>query len=119
MAAARKKAPLIIDEPDLQQAMDSPYRERWLEAMHDELASLIENESVQHRTRGGVGSLPVEAVCRATCIASRAVGCNVADSAGPGTLGPQHSVCQHDSTRHSHSRTKHLASVRAASAYVH
>ena len=27
-----------------QQAMDDPYRERWLEAMHDELASLIENE---------------------------------------------------------------------------
>ena len=44
VAAARKKAALIIDEPDLKQAMDSPYRERWLEAMHDELASLIENE---------------------------------------------------------------------------
>ena len=42
--AARKKAALIVDEPDLKQAMDSPYRERWLEAMRDELASLIQNE---------------------------------------------------------------------------
>ena len=42
--AARKKAALIIDEPDLKQAMDGPYRERWLEAMRDEVASLIENE---------------------------------------------------------------------------
>ena len=41
VAAARKKAALIIDEPDLKQAMDGPYRERCLEAMHDELASLI------------------------------------------------------------------------------
>ena len=44
VAAARKKTALIIDEPDLKQAMNGPYRERWLEAMHDELASLIENE---------------------------------------------------------------------------
>ena len=44
VAAARKKAALVIDAPDLKQAMDSPYRERWLEAMRDELASLIENE---------------------------------------------------------------------------
>ena len=34
---------LIIDKPDLKQAMDGPYRERWLETMRDELASLIEN----------------------------------------------------------------------------
>ena len=33
-----------IDEPDLKQAMNGPCRERWLEAMNDELASLIENE---------------------------------------------------------------------------
>ena len=44
VAAARKNATLIIDEPDLKQAMDSPYRERWVGAMRDELASLIENE---------------------------------------------------------------------------
>ena len=44
MAAPRKKAALIIDELDLKQAIDGPYRERWLEAMRDELASLIENE---------------------------------------------------------------------------
>ena len=45
MAATRKKAALIIDEPDLKRAMDGPYRERWLEAsMCDELASLIQNE---------------------------------------------------------------------------
>ena len=44
VAAAWKKAALIIDEPDLKQAMDGPYRERWLEARHDELVSLIENE---------------------------------------------------------------------------
>ena len=44
MAPTRKKAALIIDDPDLKQAMDNPYRERWSEAMHDELASLIENE---------------------------------------------------------------------------
>ena len=44
VASARKKAALIIDEPDLKQAMDSQTRERWLKAMRDELASLIENE---------------------------------------------------------------------------
>ena len=44
VAAARKEAAFIIDEPDLKQAMDGPYCERWLEAMHDELGSLIENE---------------------------------------------------------------------------
>ena len=47
VAAARKKAALIFDEPDLKQAMDSPYCERWLEAMRDELASLIENEGFE------------------------------------------------------------------------
>ena len=44
VAAARKKAALIVDETSLKQAMDGPYRERWLEAMRDELASLIEND---------------------------------------------------------------------------
>ena len=47
MAATRKKAALIIDEPDLKQAMDGPYRERWLEAMRDELASLVGNEVLE------------------------------------------------------------------------
>ena len=44
VAAARKKAALITEEPDLKQVLDGPHRERWLEAMRDELASLIENE---------------------------------------------------------------------------
>ena len=44
VAAARKNTALIIDEPDLRQAMDSPYRKRWLVAIRDEAASLIENE---------------------------------------------------------------------------
>ena len=44
VAAAKKKAALIIEEPDLKQAMDGPDRERWLEALCDELASVIENQ---------------------------------------------------------------------------
>ena len=44
MVAARKKAAKIVDERDLKKAMDGPYSERRLEAMCDELASLIEKE---------------------------------------------------------------------------
>ena len=43
----RKKAALVIVELDLKQAMDGPYRARWLETMHDELASLIGNEVLE------------------------------------------------------------------------
>ena len=41
--AARKKAATHSDEPDLKKAMDSIHRDRCLEAMRDELASLIQN----------------------------------------------------------------------------
>ena len=55
-AAARKKAALIVDEPDLKEAMDGPYREKRFEAMRDEVASLIENEVF------GLCELPLGAV---------------------------------------------------------
>ena len=41
MAAARKKA-AYSDEP-LKEAMNSIHKNKWLDAMQDELASLIEN----------------------------------------------------------------------------
>ena len=55
VAAARKKAAAYGDEPDLKEAMDSVHRNRWLEAMRDELASLTENEVYE------LCSLPVSA----------------------------------------------------------
>ena len=42
-AAARKKAAAYSDEPSLKEAMSGFHREKWLEAMRDELASLAEN----------------------------------------------------------------------------
>ena len=43
VAAARKKAAAYGDEPCLKEAMSGIHREKWLEAMEDELASLTEN----------------------------------------------------------------------------
>ena len=43
VAAARKKAAAYIDEPSLKGVMNSIHRDKWLEAMQDELASLTEN----------------------------------------------------------------------------
>ena len=43
MAAARKKAATYNDEPSLKEAMSGLHREKWLEAMEDELASLTDN----------------------------------------------------------------------------
>ena len=43
VAAARKKAVTYSDEPSLKEAMSGLHREKWLEAMEDELASLTEN----------------------------------------------------------------------------
>ena len=43
VAAARKKAAAYNHEPSLKEAMNSFYRDKWLEAMQDELASLTEN----------------------------------------------------------------------------
>ena len=43
VAAVQKQAAAYSDEPDLKEAMDSIHRDRWLEAMRDELASLTEN----------------------------------------------------------------------------
>ena len=43
VAAAWKKAAAYTDEPDLKEAMVSIHRDRWLEAIRDELASLTEN----------------------------------------------------------------------------
>ena len=43
MAAARKKAATHSDKPDLKEARDSILKDRWLEAMRDELASPTEN----------------------------------------------------------------------------
>ena len=43
MATARKKAAAYSDEPSLKEAMNSIHRDKWLEAMQDELASLTEN----------------------------------------------------------------------------
>ena len=43
VAAARKKAAAYSDEPSLKDAMNSVHKDRWLEAMRDELASLAEN----------------------------------------------------------------------------
>ena len=42
VAAARKKA-AYSDEPSLKEAMNSIHKDKWLEAMQDELASLTEN----------------------------------------------------------------------------
>ena len=42
MTAARKRAAVVIDEPDLNQAMNGPCREKWTEAINDELASMIQ-----------------------------------------------------------------------------
>ena len=41
--AAQKKAAAYSDEPSLKKAMNSIHRDKWLEAMQDELASLTEN----------------------------------------------------------------------------
>ena len=41
--AARKKAAAYSDEPSLKEAMSGIHRDKWLEAMRDELASLTEN----------------------------------------------------------------------------
>ena len=43
VAAARKKAAAYSDEPSLKEAMSGLHRDKWLEAMRDELASLTEN----------------------------------------------------------------------------
>ena len=43
MAAARKKAAAYSDEPSLKEAMNGIHKDKWLEAMQDELASLTEN----------------------------------------------------------------------------
>ena len=43
VAAAQKKAAAYSDEPSLKEAMSGFHREKWLEAMRDELASLTEN----------------------------------------------------------------------------
>ena len=43
VAAARKKAAAYSDEPSLKEAMNGIHRDKWLEAMQDELASLSEN----------------------------------------------------------------------------
>ena len=43
VAATRKKAAAYSDEPILKEAMNSIYKDRWLDAMRDELASLTEN----------------------------------------------------------------------------
>ena len=43
MAAARKKAAAYSDKPSLKKAMNIIHKDRWLEAMRDELASLTEN----------------------------------------------------------------------------
>ena len=43
VAAARKKAAAYNDEPSLKEAMKCIHRDKWLEAMRDELASLTEN----------------------------------------------------------------------------
>ena len=43
VAAARKKAAAYSDEPSLKEAISGLHRDKWLEAMRDELASLTEN----------------------------------------------------------------------------
>ena len=43
VAAARKKAAAYSDEPSLKEVMNSIHKDKWLEAMRDELASLTEN----------------------------------------------------------------------------
>ena len=43
VAAARKKGADYSDEPSLKEATNSIHKDRWLEAMRDELASLIKN----------------------------------------------------------------------------
>ena len=55
MAAARKKAAAYSDEPSLKEAVSRFHREKWLEAMRDELASLTENGGYE------VVTLPVSA----------------------------------------------------------
>ena len=39
MAAARKKAAAYSDEPSLKEAMSGIHRDKWLEAMRDELVA--------------------------------------------------------------------------------
>ena len=43
VAAARKKVAAYKDDPSLKKAMSGIHRDKWLEAMRDELASLTEN----------------------------------------------------------------------------
>ena len=43
VAAPRKKAAAYSDEPSLKEAIKCIHRDKWLEAMQDELASLTEN----------------------------------------------------------------------------
>ena len=43
MAAARKKAAAYSDEPSVKEAMKCIHKDKWLEAMQDERASLTEN----------------------------------------------------------------------------
>ena len=56
VAAARKQAAAYSDEPSLKEATNSIHRDKWLEAMQDELASLTENGVYE------LVSLPVGAV---------------------------------------------------------
>ena len=44
VAAARKKVEANVDDPTLKQAMAGAHRERWIEAMIDELTSLSEHD---------------------------------------------------------------------------
>ena len=55
VAAARKKAAAYSDEPSLKEEMSGFHRNKWLEAMRDELASLTENGAYE------LVSLPVGA----------------------------------------------------------
>ena len=43
MATARKKVEAYSDKPSLKEAINGIQKDRWLEAMRDELASLTEN----------------------------------------------------------------------------
>ena len=54
-AAARTKAAAYSDEPSLKEAMNGIHKDKWLEAMRDELASLTENGVY------GLVTLPVSA----------------------------------------------------------
>ena len=55
VAAARKKAAAYTDELNLKEAMNNIHKDRWLEAIRDELASLTENGVYE------IWSLPVGA----------------------------------------------------------